>query len=66
MLYRIAAEEMQVSSKLLETAGLAIHKKIWKTFPDAVHVRVCLKKLNPPVGAPCQASVVVLESSEAF
>lgn len=66
MLYRIAEEEMKVSSKLLETVALSIHKKIWKTFPDATHVRVSIKKLNPPIGAPCKSSTVVLESDESF
>lgn len=66
MLYLIAAEEMKIRSKLLETVALAIHKRVWKSFPDATQVRVCIKKLNPPIGAPCHASVVVLESEESF
>ncbi|MDF2457438.1 MAG: dihydroneopterin aldolase [Cytophagaceae bacterium] len=66
MLYHIAAEEMKVSSKLLETVALSIHKKVWKAFPDASHVRVSIKKLNPPIGNPCKASAVVLESDESF
>jgi dihydroneopterin aldolase len=66
VLYQIAAEEMKTPSKLLETVALAIHKKIWKNFSDAVHVRVCIQKLNPPIGVPCRASVVVLESEESF
>jgi len=66
LLYHIATEEMKVPSKLLETVALSMHKKIWKSFPDALHVRVSIKKLNPPIGAPCKASVVVLESNESF
>ena len=65
-LYRIAAEEMKIPSKLLETVALAIHKKIWKRFGDATHVRVCIQKCNPPIGVPCKASVVILESDESF
>jgi 7,8-dihydroneopterin aldolase/epimerase/oxygenase len=66
LLYHIASEEMKTASKLLETVALAIHKKIWKSFPEAVHVSVSIKKSNPPIGVPCQASAVVLESDEAF
>lgn len=65
-LYSIAAEEMKVPSKLLETVALAIHKRIWKIFSDAIHVRVVVQKLNPPIGAPCKASIVVVESEEQF
>lgn len=65
-LYRIAAEEMKIPSKLLETVALAIHKKTWKIFPDAIHVKVRVQKLNPPIGVPCKASSVVIESEESF
>ncbi|MDB5258207.1 MAG: folB [Chitinophagaceae bacterium] len=66
ILYQIAADEMKISSKLLETVALSIHKKIWKNYPDAIHVRVSIHKLNPPIGAPCKASSVVIQSEESF
>jgi dihydroneopterin aldolase len=66
ILYRIAEEEMKIPSKLLETVALAIHKEIWKNFHEAIYVRVCIQKSNPPIGAPCKASAVVLESEEPF
>ena len=66
VLYKVAAEEMNISSKLLETVALAMHKKIWKNFPDALHVKVSIQKLNPPIGALCKSSAVVLESDESF
>jgi dihydroneopterin aldolase len=66
ILYHIAEEEMKISSKLLETVALSIHKKIWKNFPEAIHVQVSIHKLNPPIGAPCKASAVVIQSEEPF
>lgn len=66
ILYQLAAEEMNNSSKLLETVALSIHKKTWRNFPDANRVRVSIQKLNPPIGAPCKASAVVIESEESF
>ncbi|MBC7487026.1 MAG: dihydroneopterin aldolase [Cytophagaceae bacterium] len=66
ILYQIAADEMKIVSKLLETVALSIHKKIWKNFPDANLVRVNIQKMNPPIGAPCKASAVVIESEEPF
>ena len=66
ILYQIAAEEMKISCKLLETVALSIHKKTWKNFPDAILVKVSIHKLNPPIGAPCKASSVVIQSEEPF
>jgi len=66
ILYQVAAEEMKTASKLLETVALSIHKKTWKSFPEAIHVRVSIRKLNPPIGAPCKASAVVIQSEEPF
>ena len=66
LLHRVAAEEMMVPKQLLETVAASIGKKLWSTFPDAVQVRVCIKKMNPSIGVVCEASVVVLESESPF
>jgi dihydroneopterin aldolase len=66
LLHRVAAEEMKMPKQLLETVAATISKKLWNTFPDASQIRVCIKKMNPPIGAVCEASVVVLESDSPF
>ncbi|MDB5272191.1 MAG: folB [Chitinophagaceae bacterium] len=66
LLHRVASEEMKVPKQLLETVAASISKKLWSTFSDASHIRVCIKKMNPPIGAICEASVVVLESESPF
>ena len=59
-LYRLAKNEMEKPSKLLETVGHAIAEKILKSFPSAIAVEVKISKFNPPIGGVCKkASVVV-------
>jgi dihydroneopterin aldolase len=65
-LHRIAADEMKVTRHLLETVALSISRRLWTTFPEAVGVRVSIKKSNPPIGDLCQSSGVVLESETPF
>jgi dihydroneopterin aldolase len=59
-LYAIVKGEMEKPSKLLETVGHAIAKRILSTFTAAISVEVKISKFNPPIGGVCRkASVVV-------
>ncbi|MGN0069457.1 MAG: dihydroneopterin aldolase [Prevotella sp.] len=58
--YRCAAEEMAVPSKLLENVGARIAKRIFKDFPAVSAIELSLTKLNPPIGADCKGAGVEL------
>ena len=49
-LYAIVSGEMQISRKLIETVVRAIADSIITKFAFLKEVKVCLKKLNPPLG----------------
>ncbi|HSZ71291.1 MAG TPA: dihydroneopterin aldolase [Cytophagaceae bacterium] len=66
LLHLIAADEMKIPRRLLETVAFAIFQRLWETFPEAVWVKVSIKKNNPPIGTSCQASAVVLESATSL
>lgn len=62
-LYAVVKEEMEKPSKLLETVGHAIARKVLGQFPAAQYVGVKISKFNPPIGGVCRtASVMVQES----
>jgi len=59
-LYALVKLEMNKPSKLLETVGHAIAKKILQSFISAINVEVKISKFNPPIGGVCKkASVMV-------
>lgn len=49
-IYKIAQEEMQKPSKLLETVVMRIVTRLFNTYPEIEYVDVSLSKLNPPLG----------------
>ena len=61
--YRIVAEEMQVSSRLLEHVGQRILKRLRSEFPEAGRMEIHVSKFNPPVGGVVQRSKITLENS---
>lgn len=63
-LYSIAEQEMKVPRQLLETVAVAMHKRVWENFPEATEVAISIQKANPPIGASCKASSVVLVSNK--
>lgn len=48
--YRIVAEEMKVSSMLLEHVARRILKRIGEEYPQVTGCRIKISKMNPPVG----------------
>src|ERR1700761_3843095 len=48
-LYNIACDEMKITRKLIETVAQSICNKIKEQFPFVSSIRVCLKKMDPPL-----------------
>lgn len=61
-LYNIARDEMKVTRKLIETVAQSIHDKIKGEFPFVSGIRVCLKKMDPPLKGKVGHSSVVVSS----
>lgn len=60
-LYKIAAETMKVSTRLLEHIGYILIEKIRSKYPDVEKVHVTVSKFNPPVGGVCLRSKITME-----
>jgi dihydroneopterin aldolase len=61
-LYNIARNEMKVTRKLIETVAQSIHDKIKSEFPFVSKIRVCLKKMDPPLKGKVGHSSVIVSS----
>lgn len=61
--YALVAEEMQVSSRLLEHLGHRIICRLKEEFTGIARVTVHVSKYNPPVGGVVHRSKVTLEES---
>jgi dihydroneopterin aldolase len=60
-LYNIACEEMKITRKLIETVGQAIAENIREQFSFVKHIKVAIKKMDPPLkGKVGYSSVVIL------
>jgi len=61
-LYNIARDEMKVTRKLIETVAQSIHDKIKSEFSFVSRIRVCLKKMDPPLKGKVGHSSVIVSS----
>lgn len=60
-LYNIASDEMKNTRKLIETVGQSILEAIKQRFPFVEKIRVCIKKMDPPLkGKVGHSNVVVI------
>ena len=59
-LYNIACDEMKITRKLIETVAQAICDKIKYEFPFVSAIRVCLKKMDPPLKGRVGHSAVIV------
>lgn len=62
-LFEIASEEMKNTRKLLETAVWNILNRIKDEFEFVDHVRVAVRKVNPPLAGETGSSLVELNFS---
>ncbi|ARV11869.1 dihydroneopterin aldolase [Gilvibacter sp. SZ-19] len=60
-LNRIIKEEMAVPSKLLEVVARKINTRILKELPMVSYTKVCVAKINPPIGGDVASVEVCLE-----
>jgi len=59
--YQTLKTEMDVKSKLLEHVGRRILERVKEKFPQVQHVRLKIRKLNPPLGGKMDFVSVELE-----
>ena len=58
---QIVKEEMALPSKLIETVGQRIIKRIKKEFVSLEKARVKITKLSPPIGGDVQSVSIIIE-----
>lgn len=61
-LYNITSDEMKVTRKLIETVAQAILDRIKSEFPFLSKIKVCLKKMDPPLKGKVGHSSVIVSS----
>lgn len=59
-LYQLVKEEMEKPSKLLETVGEKIVKRVLSEIPQVSEVKIKISKINPPIGGKCKKASVEL------
>ncbi|MEO8795433.1 MAG: dihydroneopterin aldolase [Daejeonella sp.] len=59
-LFEIAVTEMKITRKLLETVAHNILEQIRHEFLAVKTIRVCIKKVNPPLAGQVESSIVEL------
>lgn len=61
--YRIVAEEMKISSRLLEHVAHRILTRLRQAYPQAGKLEIQVSKFNPPVGGVVKRSKITLENT---
>lgn len=59
--YKIIAREMMKDSHLLENVAARMIDAIYAAFPQALHVKIKISKLNPPIGGKVGNTSVTIE-----
>lgn len=62
LVYDAVSEEMQHTSKLLESVAQRIACRLRQIHPAVKHVQVQLSKKNPPLGGQMEAVTLVVEA----
>jgi 7,8-dihydroneopterin aldolase/epimerase/oxygenase len=60
LIYRVVKNEMEKSSKLLETVGENIVEEILKRFAKVTNVELRISKINPPIGGKAKKATVFI------
>lgn len=61
LLNRIVVEEMAIRSNLLEHVAQRIIDRIFKEEPRINAIKLCVSKLNPPIGGDVEAVTIEME-----
>ena len=59
-IYNMIAEQMKHTRKLIETVAQSIADDIKAHYPFVESIRVCMKKLNPPLGGKVDYSAITI------
>jgi len=59
-IYKIVTVQMKHTMKLIETVAQAIADKIKNQFPFVDHIKVTIKKMNPPFNGKVEYSGIVI------
>jgi dihydroneopterin aldolase len=59
-LYKVVAEQMRQTRKLIETVAQSIADKIKVRYPFVEKIKVSIKKLNPPMEGKVDCSIIVI------
>ena len=62
-LNRIIKEEMAIPSKLLEVVAKKINTRILDELPMVQYTKVCVAKINPPIGGDVASVEVCMEET---
>lgn len=62
--YAVVAKEMSTPSQLLEAVAGRIMRALHQSFPQIIHVRVRVAKLNPPFGGDLRSAAVILDDEQ--
>lgn len=59
--YQVVKNEMSIPSHLIEHAAKRIADKVKENFPEIKHLKVKLRKMNPPLGGQMESvSITIL------
>jgi len=61
LVYEVVRKEMVVPSKMIEHAANRVLSSLKKQFPQVIHCRIKLTKINPPINGKIKSVSVVLE-----
>lgn len=61
LLNKIVVNEMAIRSHLLENVAKRIINKVLKESKTITKVKVCVSKLNPPIGGDVQMVTIIME-----
>ncbi|MFZ4462878.1 MAG: dihydroneopterin aldolase [Bacteroidales bacterium] len=60
--YQVVKQEMMINSKLIEHVGRRILDQFLARFPGVQHVKVKVRKMNPPLGGKMDFVSITLEA----
>lgn len=62
-LFEIVRREMENPSRLIEHVGGRILNNIFQTYPEIKRVRIEINKENPPMGADCEGTGIIITAT---
>ncbi len=63
-IYFICKQEMKKTSKLLENVAYRIIGRLKSQFGQISSMKVCIKKMNPPLGGKVHSAIVTIDTKQ--